>query len=110
MRITLTNQEASILQTILANAINCDTMEKEQSVAYSIIERIINEKYKYASNKQKDAAKKATEKRSANAKKKIENAVKMLRLERKEITTYIVSLESGCSFNTCKKYKHYWEK
>jgi len=78
MRITISAKEASILQAILSNAINADTSEKEQTVAYRVLEQIINQKYKYASDKQKDAAKKATKTRTNN----------ILRLLDIKITTY----------------------
>ncbi|CAA6806856.1 MAG: Unknown protein [uncultured Sulfurovum sp.] len=108
MRITITEKQASVLQAILENSMNSD-IENEKTVAYTLLKQIINEKHKHSSEKQKHAAKKATKTRTAKAKNKIENAVNLLRLEKKEITTYSVSLASGCSFNTCKKYKHYWE-
>jgi len=59
------------------------------------------------SNKKILAAKKATESRVAKVKKKIENAVNMLRLENKKITPYSIASYSGVSFNTVKKYVDY---
>ncbi len=58
-----------------------------------------------STSKQKEAAKKATEKRSEMARLKIENAINLLRLENKAINMKSVSVVSGCSINTVKKYK-----
>ena len=50
------------------------------------------------------ATKKANEKKQETSKKKIENAVNMLRLEGKEITAYAVAKVAGISYNTARKY------
>jgi len=75
---------------------------------YSIIIEKISEmdtcEKKEVSQAKKSAAKKATKVRSDNAKKKIENAMNILRFEGKNLSNYAISKESGCSINTVKKY------
>ena len=46
----------------------------------------------------------ATAARTAKAKKKIENAVNLLRMEGKAITPYSVAKKAGVSYNTARKY------
>jgi len=50
------------------------------------------------------ATQKATEARTKRAKKKIDNAINILRLENKPITHYSISKVAGVSYNTVKKY------
>jgi hypothetical protein len=59
--------------------------------------------------KQKDAAKKATQLRQQKVQKKIENAVNILRMEDKIINNTSVQIVSGCSINTVKKYSEFIE-
>ena len=47
---------------------------------------------------------KATEKRSELAREKIQNAINLLRLENKEITTYSISKIGKVGFQTVQKY------
>jgi len=60
-----------------------------------------------STNKQKRAAQKATQLRVEQAKKKIENAINILRLENQTITQAKVAEVSGCSINTVRKYKEF---
>ena len=58
-----------------------------------------------STSRQKEAARKATEKRSELARLKIENAINILRLENKAINCNSVARVSECSINTVRKYK-----
>lgn len=60
-----------------------------------------------SSKSQTVAAAKATQTRQNNAKRKIQDAINILRLENKNITEYAVAKESGCSINTVKKYREF---
>jgi len=69
----------------------------------------ILQKYAYkphTSPKKTEAAHRATQVRQERVKRKIENAVNLLRLEGKKITPYAVSKVAGVSYNTAKKYLH----
>ncbi len=50
---------------------------------------------------------KATKVRQDTAKRKIEDAVNLLRLENRNISEYAVAKKSGCSINTVKKYREF---
>ena len=63
-----------------------------------------------SSEAQKKAAAKATATREQKAKKKIENAINLLRFENKNISEYAVAKKSGCSINTVKKYRDFINK
>ena len=115
MRITLTSDEATLLHSSILSISTFPSFREflsveEQDSVTELYHKISEELCKNVSDKKKTAAAKATQVRSKKAKQKIENAINMLRLQNIEITTYTVSLESGCSFNTCKKYKEYWKK
>ena len=56
------------------------------------------------STKKANATANATKKRTENARLKIENAINILRMEDKKINPNSVSVLSGCSINTVKKY------
>lgn len=55
--------------------------------------------------KQQKSAQRATKIRSDKAREKITNAINILRLEQKPINCNSVSVASGCSINTVRKYK-----
>jgi predicted transcriptional regulator len=50
------------------------------------------------------ATNKATKKRTDSAKKKIENAINIMRLENKKMTYYAIAKRANVSYNTAKKY------
>ena len=56
------------------------------------------------SKAKQEAAAKATKTRQENAKRKIQDAINLLRLEGEEITAYKVAKKAGVSYNTVKKY------
>jgi hypothetical protein len=110
MRITLTKKESDSISSIIWCKIleARELSEEEIKIMGILYDKIDEQKYRKISDKKIKSAQKATQSRIDNAKKKIENAVNMLRMRNIDVTTYTVSLESGCSFNTCKKYKKYW--
>jgi len=61
------------------------------------------------STSKRNATKKATYAREMKAKKKIENAVNLLRLEGKKITAYSLAKQAGVSFTTARKYIPYYD-
>ncbi len=95
MRITLNDDEVTKLLNII------------QSIDAELYNAIYNQ---YEADKSKDKSKKqqsikeATKSRERIAKAKIINAMNLLRLESKELTAYAIAKESGCSYNTVKKY------
>ena len=67
----------------------------------------LNKKIKYGESKtakKTEAAKAATEARTAAAKKKIENAMNLLRIENKKINYNTIAKKAGVSYLTAKKY------
>jgi len=56
------------------------------------------------SKAKQEAAAKATKTRQEIAKRKIQDAINLLRLEGEEITAYKVAKKAGVSYNTVKKY------
>lgn len=95
MRLTLNDDEVLELMRVIAK------------VNYPLYTKI---KEQYEADRSKDITKKqssiqeATKHREHTAKAKIINAINILRLEDKDITTYAIAKESGCSYNTVKKY------
>jgi len=106
-RLDLNISELERLQEILA-----DLKESEKYNSYyleldsfkslsKMIERPKEIKYSGAKG---NAAAKATEARTKQAKEKIDNAINILRFENKKITHYSISKMSAVSYNTVKKY------
>ena len=90
------------------------TISKKESMPDEV-ERALETLKKYgvekvSSKKQLEAQKRAREQNSRNAREKIENAVNLLRMQNKAINMRTVSLESGCSINTVRKYREFIEK
>lgn len=85
---------------------NCNEIEgiEELYLSEELVEKIMNPKQINSSGKKILAAEKATQARTEKAKRKIENAVNLLRLEGREITPYIVAKKAHVSFVTAKKY------
>ena len=106
-RLDLNLSELERLQEILA-----DLKESEKYNSYylelesfkSLNEMIQTPKEIKISGAKINAAAKATEARTKQAKEKIDNAINILRLENKKITHYSISKMSAVSYNTVKKY------
>lgn len=93
MRITLTEHEINIIQNLL-----------KIGHEYGIYDKIEEQRKKEVSDKKRNATKKATQTRTNNAIKKIENAVNIMRLEGVKINKLQISKKSGVSYNTVNKY------
>lgn len=102
MRITITDGEYESLKDLyMFGTLN----NKEYDLIESLLDKAEIENKKEVSPKKVSAAKKATDKRTQNAKKKIENALNLMRLENKPISVYLVAKEAGVSYNTANKYQ-----
>ena len=103
MRITITEDEYEKLKSIadfsLIDGSEIDCLN-------AIITKIEADKNKEVSSKKVKAAAKATEARTSKAKRKIENALNMMRLEGKPVSVYLVAKEAGVSYNTANKYAY----
>lgn len=95
MRLTLSDAEVTKLLNII-------------QLVDTELYNVINNQYK--ADRSKDKSKKrqsiqeATKKREMVAKEKIQNAINLLRIESRNITAYAIAKQSGCSYNTVKKY------
>jgi response regulator of citrate/malate metabolism len=101
-RLDMTLVEYELLKKLLENA----SVDIEYECAWAkdeLMNKVQNIKQFDISGKIV-ATKKANEKKQETSKKKIENAVNMLRLEGKEITAYAVAKVAGISYNTARKY------
>jgi hypothetical protein len=71
---------------------------------------LLNKKIKYGESitpSKRNATKEARAANTQKAKKKIENAINLLRIEGANISEYSDSKKSGCSINTVKKYREF---
>lgn len=76
----------------------------EEPTEATLLKKLNNPKKIKYSLKKVVATREATEKRSQNAKEKIQNAINILRIENKKITHYSISQVAEVSFVTVKKY------
>lgn len=100
MRLTLNDDE--VLE--LMKAIASPQKAKPNLELYSKIKKQFDADISRDITKKQLSIKEATKSRQDTAKAKIINAMNMLRLEDKNITAYSIAKESGCSYNTVKKY------
>jgi len=103
MRITITNEEYEKLKHIADYSLIDGS---EIDCLNGIIDKIIEDKEKKVSPKKIKAVAKATDSRVNRAKRKIENAINLMRLENRPLSVYLVSKEAGVSYNTANKYAH----
>ena len=76
----------------------------EEPTEATLFKKLNNPKKIKYSLKKVVATREATEKRSQNAREKIQNAINILRIENKKITHYSISQVAEVSFVTVKKY------
>ena len=95
MRLTLNDDE--VLELMKA-------ISKSNYPLYSKIQKQYNDDIKRDISKKQSSIQEATKKRERVAKEKILNAINLLRIENKSVTAYAIAKESGCSYNTVKKY------
>lgn len=95
MRLTLNDDEVQELMKAIS---------KSNYPLYEKILKQYNDDISRDITKKQSSIMEATKQRSDTAKAKIINAMNLLRLESKELTAYAIAKESGCSYNTVKKY------
>jgi len=83
-------------------ALEDEKIPKDLKEALKVIERYGMKAQ--STEKQKRAAEYATKIRQERVKRKIQDAVNILRLQGEEITAYKVAKVAGISYNTAKKY------
>jgi hypothetical protein len=103
-RVDLDAYKIEILQKYIQTIKEEDISEIDLIMFNEMKEIINNPKKIKKSFKKSIAADRATEARTANAKKKIENAMNILRMENKKLTHYAIAKMAGVSFVTVKKY------
>ena len=82
-----------------------EALRSNEEVRNLFLDRYAQTKAKLQNNtRKKEAAAKATEARTAVAKKKIENAMNLLRIENKKINYNTIAKKAGVSYLTAKKY------
>ena len=101
-RLDMSLVEYELLKKLLESA----TVSEEYECAWAkddLLKKVQNIKQFDISGKVV-ATKKANEKKQETSRKKVENAINMLRIENKEITAYAVAKVAGISYNTASKY------
>jgi len=109
MRITLAENEAdkiaSSLKQIIENSLIVNLIGEEGMTALDELRQKIEvAQGREIPIKKQKAIKKANTIRTNRAKKKIINALNIMRLENRPITVYAVAKEAGVSYNTAVKY------
>ena len=95
MRLTLNKEDINILMTLTKDD-HLELHTKLQQQMQSHMNKDISKK--------QNSIQLATKSREDAAQNKILNAINLLRIESKDITTYSIAKVSGCSYNTVKKY------
>lgn len=108
MRITITSEEYVLLAILLQERIESDDTSQEYSQLKSKLQTQFIKSCAISTSK-RNATKKATYAREMKAKKKIENAFNLLRLEGKKITAYSLAKRAEVSFVTARKYSFYYD-
>lgn len=102
MRLTLTSDEFDKL---------CETLKEHRE--FQAIDILLSAKEKYQeslTDKKRLATKQANKSKIDATKKKIENAINLLRIQSMKINMNTVAKESGLSYNTVRKYQYIIEK
>jgi len=97
-QIQANTEELNQINDIIRNKI---APGEEQAILIKFFDRLRPRQH---SEKIIKATQKATEARTKRAKKKIDNAINILRMENKPITHYSISKIAEVSYNTVKKY------
>ncbi len=99
-RLNLSQGELDLLSKIVASA----TLDgADGSIEKSLLEKIANP-IQIDSSKKINATGKANKAKISKSKKKVENAMNLLRMEEKEISPNAIAKTAGISYNTAKKY------
>ncbi len=96
-RLNLTETEAQELKGFFFSSMNSN---KETVLR----KKIFDMKKIHNTDKKKEAMSKATKARTQQAKKKIENSIRLMLFENKKLTHYQIAKHSGVSFVTVIKY------
>ena len=107
MRITIDDNQAALLIEVISKITmgHYDNLTKDELMTLDrISDKIEDEQQREISPKKQKAMMTATNARTEKAKRKIENAINILRMENKPITIYSVSKKAGVSYNTASKY------
>jgi len=97
----LDKKELELLEKLIRREIETNT---PNIYAKRVLEAIQNVKHIKWSKKKYDATVKANESKIRTSRKKVDNAINLLRKEGKKITTYSIAKTAGISFNTAQKY------
>jgi hypothetical protein len=111
-RLDLQEHEIEFLKSVVEDIKNKyekshDLEDDEQEklfYANELLQKVNNPKKIKYSGKKGNAAEHATEVRTKRAKKKIQNAINILRMENKKLTHYSIAKTAGVSYTTVKKY------
>jgi len=111
MRLSVTQDEFVNIKIALKELLRNSKKDEEKQEIDNLLKKLEKQFDKSFETraKKRNATKKAIEVKKDNTKKKIINAVNLLRLENKKITPYLVAKTSGVSFNTAKKYKYLFQ-
>jgi len=105
-RLDLTADEMTTLINLFQKLAQMPNSKVSKEVKYLIGTKQIlqNTKRIVATRGKKEAAKKAANSRREKAREKIQNAINLLRMENKPITTYSISKVSGVHFQTVQRH------
>ena len=112
MRITIDNEKALILSSTLDvlfdNSEFCKMFNFDDGASLEILQELsdtIKKEYKKPiKTTKRNATKKAIIVKQERAKKQVQDAINLLRMENKEPTAYAVAKVAGISYNTASKY------
>ena len=112
MRITIDSEKALDLSSTLDVLLNkqefCKMFNFDDGASLEILQELVEEiKKEYAKpikTTKRNATKKAIIVKQERAKKQVQDAINLLRMENKEPTAYAVAKVAGISYNTASKY------
>jgi len=105
-RLDLTTNEMTALINLFQKLAQMPNSKVSKEVKYLIENKQILQSVKkiITTSSKKNAAKKAANSRREKAREKIQNAINLLRMENKPITTYSISKVSGVHFQTVQRH------
>jgi len=83
--------------------------EAQKEILSNLLNKMNNPKKIKTSHKKTTAALKAQSAKQKQSKRKIQNAINLLRLEGKKINAHSIAQTANISYNTAKKYKNIFE-
>jgi len=105
-RLDLSAEEMTALVNLFQKLAQMPNSKVSKEVKYLIGNKQILQSVKkiITTSSKKNAAKKAANSRKEKAREKIQNAINLLRMENKPITTYSISKVSGVHFQTVQRH------